>query len=41
MNVASIKHAHHHFDPDQPGKDSVGAIAKQVREMIISSARAG
>lgn len=39
MNVASIKHAHHNFDPDQPGKDSWRHRQAGSRQMIISSAR--
>ena len=39
MNVASIKHAHHDFDPDQPGKDSWRHRKAGAQEMIISSAR--
>ena len=39
MNVASIKHAHHQFDPDQPGKDSWRHRKAGSRQMIISSAR--
>ena len=39
MRVASIKHAHHDFDPDQPGKDSWRHRKAGAVEMIISSAR--
>lgn len=39
LNVASIKHAHHHFDPDQPGKDSWRHRKAGSRQMIISSSK--
>ena len=39
LNVASIKHAHHDFDPDQPGKDSWRHRKAGARQMVISSAR--
>ena len=38
MVVASLKHAHHNFDPDQPGKDSWRHRKAGAKEMIISSA---
>ena len=37
-SIASIKHAHHQFDPDQPGKDSWRHRKAGASEMIISSA---
>ena len=37
-NVASIKHAHHHFDPDTPGKDSWRHRKAGASQMLISSA---
>lgn len=39
LNVASIKHAHHNFDPDQPGKDSWRHRKAGSRQMIISSSK--
>ncbi|MEK9861031.1 MAG: molybdopterin-guanine dinucleotide biosynthesis protein B, partial [Alphaproteobacteria bacterium] len=38
QSIASIKHAHHEFDPDQPGKDSWRHRKAGASEMIISSA---
>ena len=35
--VSSIKHAHHAFDPDTPGKDSWRHRKAGAREMIVSS----
>ncbi len=37
--VATIKHAHHAFDVDQPGKDSYEHRKAGAAEVIISSAR--
>lgn len=37
-NVASIKHAHHAFDPDTPGKDSWRHRKAGASQMLISSA---
>jgi len=39
MRVATIKHAHHSFDVDQPGKDSYEHRRAGAGEVIISSAR--
>jgi molybdopterin-guanine dinucleotide biosynthesis protein B len=37
--VSTLKHAHHGFDLDQPGKDSFMHRASGATEVIISSAR--
>ncbi|MCE2517297.1 MAG: molybdopterin-guanine dinucleotide biosynthesis protein B [Alphaproteobacteria bacterium] len=37
--TSSIKHAHHEFDPDTPGKDSWRHRKAGTSEMIISSSR--
>ena len=37
LSVASIKHAHHEFDPDIPGKDSWRHRKAGATQMIISS----
>ena len=37
--VSTIKHAHHAFDVDQPGKDSHTHRLAGAREVLISSAR--
>ncbi len=37
--VGMIKHAHHAFDVDQPGKDSYRLRKAGAREMLISSGR--
>jgi len=39
LSVATIKHAHHNFDVDQPGKDSYEHRAAGAREVLISSAK--
>jgi molybdopterin-guanine dinucleotide biosynthesis protein B len=39
MRVATLKHAHHAFDVDQPGKDSFLHRQAGASEVIISSAR--
>jgi molybdopterin-guanine dinucleotide biosynthesis adapter protein len=39
MRVSTIKHAHHGFDLDQPGKDSFMHRAAGATEVVISSAR--
>ena len=39
LRVGAIKHAHHAFDVDQPGKDSHRLRAAGAREVLISSAR--
>ena len=37
--VSTLKHAHHDFDVDQPGKDSHTHRLAGAREVLISSAR--
>lgn len=37
--VGVIKHAHHNFDTDQPGKDSYELRKAGARQMLVSSAR--
>jgi molybdopterin-guanine dinucleotide biosynthesis protein B len=39
MQVATLKHAHHAFDIDQPGKDSFVHRQAGASEVIVSSAR--
>lgn len=39
LRVATIKHAHHAFDVDQPGKDSYEHRKAGAGEVIVSSAR--
>lgn len=39
LRVSTIKHAHHAFDIDQPGKDSHAHRAAGAREVLISSAK--
>jgi len=39
FSVASIKHAHHAFDPDSPGKDSWRHRKAGATQMLISSSR--
>lgn len=39
MRVATLKHAHHKFDVDQPGKDSYEHRKAGACEVIVSSAR--
>lgn len=39
LSVSTIKHAHHAFDLDQPGKDSWRHRAAGAREVLIGSAR--
>ena len=39
LAVAALKHAHHSFDVDQPGKDSYAMRAAGASEVIVSSAR--
>ena len=36
--VSTIKHAHHNFDVDQPGKDSYRHRAAGAREVLLASA---
>lgn len=38
LQVAAIKHAHHNFDIDQPGKDSFQHRMAGAREVLVSSA---
>ena len=38
ITVSTVKHAHHAFDLDQPGKDSWRHRAAGAREVLISSA---
>ena len=39
LRVATLKHAHHAFDVDQPGKDSYEHRKAGAGEVIVSSAR--
>ena len=39
LTVSTLKHAHHSFDLDQPGKDSFFHRAAGATEVIISSAK--
>ncbi len=39
LRIATLKHAHHAFDVDQPGKDSYEHRHAGAGEVIISSAR--
>jgi len=39
FKVSTLKHAHHGFDLDQPGKDSFFHRAAGATEVIVSSAR--
>jgi len=39
LRVSTLKHAHHGFDLDQPGKDSFFHRAAGATEVIISSSR--
>lgn len=39
LKVATLKHAHHAFDVDQPGKDSYEHRQAGASEVIVSSAR--
>ena len=38
LTVSTIKHAHHAFDIDSPGKDSFEHRQSGAREVLISSA---
>ncbi|NQU71360.1 MAG: molybdopterin-guanine dinucleotide biosynthesis protein B [Rhodospirillales bacterium] len=38
LTVSTIKHAHHRFDIDQPGKDSYEHRAAGATEVLVSSA---
>jgi molybdopterin-guanine dinucleotide biosynthesis protein B len=39
LKIATLKHAHHAFDVDQPGKDSYEHRKAGASEVIVSSAR--
>jgi molybdopterin-guanine dinucleotide biosynthesis protein B len=39
VRVSTLKHAHHDFDVDQPGKDSYEHRAAGAEEVLVSSAR--
>jgi molybdopterin-guanine dinucleotide biosynthesis protein B len=39
VSVSTLKHAHHDFDLDTPGKDSFAHRAAGAREVLISSER--
>ena len=39
LSVSTVKHAHHGFDLDQPGKDSYQHRAAGAREVLIASGR--
>ena len=39
VGVSTIKHAHHSFDVDQPGKDSFAHRSAGAREVLVSSAQ--
>ncbi len=39
LSVSTLKHAHHAFDVDQPGKDSYLHRESGAREVLISSSR--
>lgn len=39
VRIATLKHAHHAFDVDQPGKDSYEHRKAGAAEVIVSSAR--
>lgn len=39
LRVATIKHAHHHFDVDVPGKDSYEHRRAGAFEVLVSSSR--
>jgi molybdopterin-guanine dinucleotide biosynthesis protein B len=39
LRVSTLKHAHHGFDLDQPGKDSFMHRAARATEVIVSSSR--
>ena len=39
VTVSTIKHAHHHFDIDKPGKDSYRHREAGAREVMISSSQ--
>jgi len=39
FSVSTLKHAHHEFDVDQPGKDSYRHREAGAREVLVASAR--
>jgi molybdopterin-guanine dinucleotide biosynthesis protein B len=39
FKVSTLKHAHHNFDVDQPGKDSYEHRAAGATEVLVASAR--
>lgn len=39
LRIATLKHAHHNFDVDQPGKDSYEHRKAGASEVIVSSSR--
>lgn len=39
IGVSTLKHAHHDFDVDRPGKDSYEHRAAGAREVLVSSAK--
>jgi len=39
LRIATLKHAHHAFDVDQPGKDSYEHRKAGASEVVVSSAR--
>ncbi|HVY56552.1 MAG TPA: molybdopterin-guanine dinucleotide biosynthesis protein B [Xanthobacteraceae bacterium] len=39
LTVSTVKHAHHDFDVDQPGKDSHSHRLAGAREVLVSSSR--
>lgn len=39
ITVSTVKHAHHNFDVDQPGKDSYEHRQAGARQVLVSSAR--
>jgi molybdopterin-guanine dinucleotide biosynthesis protein B len=39
LRIAMIKHAHHHFDVDKPGKDSYELRKAGASQMLICSSR--
>jgi molybdopterin-guanine dinucleotide biosynthesis protein B len=38
ISVSTVKHAHHHFDVDQPGKDSFEHRQAGAAQVLVSSA---
>lgn len=39
LNIAVVKHAHHDFDTDHPGKDSYELRKAGARQMLVGSSR--